>query len=128
MPTDRLPLARPPRGALTISQLMELQYGPNPSGSYFASKEELFAGWQRARERLLEQSRPGYRPMGWWAFDTDVRYPGYYLERSTLWRMPGVISAEERVTLEHEWKAAFAEARGMTARERREHFEHHDIP
>src|SRR5262249_17200900 len=127
-------------GSLSPGQLMELQYGPNPTGSYFASKEELFAGWQRARERLVEQSRAGHRPMGWWAFDTDLEYPGYYLERSTLWRMPGVISADERTVLEGEWKAEFAEAQdpdftvndgtGILAGDcaRAAHYRHHDIP
>jgi hypothetical protein len=39
-----------------------------------------------------------------------------------------VLSAAERAELEAEWKVEFEKARGMGARERREHYEHHDIP
>src|SRR5262245_45838585 len=128
-------------GSLSAGQLMELQYGPGSAGSNFSSKEELADAWQRARERLLEQSRPGHRPMGWWAFETELEHPGYYLERSTLWRATGVLSESERAALEADWKAAFAEAAQddftlndgsgellMGDCARAAHYAHHDIP
>src|SRR5262249_24115841 len=90
-------------------QMMELQYGPNLAGSLFGSREELVDAWQRTRERLLEQSNPGRRPAGFYEFEFDGRRPPYDTERSTLWRM-GLLSANEKVTLESEWKAAFQEA------------------
>jgi len=39
-----------------------------------------------------------------------------------------VLTEAERVELEAAWEVEFAAARGMGARERREHYEHHDIP
>jgi hypothetical protein len=94
---------------LSAGQMMELQYGPNLAGSLFGSREELVDAWQRARERLLEQSNPGRRPVGFYEFEFDGRRPPYDTERSTLWRM-GLLSANEKIALESEWKAAFQEA------------------
>jgi hypothetical protein len=109
--------------------MMELQYGPSPTmGSYFASREELLAGWQQARDRLLEQSNPGRRPAAFYELEWDGPRPAYAVERSVLWRTPGVLSAAERAEVEAEWKTAFVEARAMGARERREHLSHHDVP
>src|SRR5262249_32768364 len=98
-------------GDLRPAQMMELQYGPNPSmGSCFASREELVDAWQQARDRLLEQSNPGRRPQAYYEFEFDGPRPPYDLERSTLWRM-GLLSVDEKAALEAEWKAAFQEAR-----------------
>jgi hypothetical protein len=126
---------------LSAGQMMELQYGPSPfAGSLFASREELEQAWQQAREHLLEGCRPGRRVAGWWEFEATISYPGYGSERSVLWRMD-LLSADERVTLETEWKAAFREAQApdFTLNDgsgeilvgdcaRRAHFAHHDIP
>jgi hypothetical protein len=65
--------------------------------------------------------------MGWWEFETDLAHPGYFHERSTLWRA-GVLTEAERAEVEHAWRVEFDAARGMDARERREHLEHHDVP
>jgi hypothetical protein len=68
--------------------------------------------------------------MAWWCFEAPggLKYPGYYSERSTLWRA-GVLGSEERLEVEAEWRHDFDDAaRRMSARERREHYEHHDIP
>src|SRR5215831_9251375 len=94
---------------LSSGQMMELQYGPSHGGSLFGSREELVGAWQRARERLLEQSNPGRRPAGFYEFEWDGRRPAYDVERSTLWRM-GLLSADEKATLEREWKADFETA------------------
>ena len=94
---------------LSAAQMMELQYGPSHGGSLFNSREELVDAWQRARERLLEQSNPGRRPAGFYEFEWDGRRPAYDVERSTLWRM-GLLSADEKATLEREWKADFETA------------------
>jgi hypothetical protein len=80
--------------------------------------------------------------MGWWEFEAgDLKHPGYFHERSTLWRAAGVLSEAERAGLEHEWRAAFEEAqaadfsvnsgdaellKGDLARAA--HYAHHDIP
>jgi hypothetical protein len=71
----------------------------------------------------------GRRPRGWWEFEAgDLKHPGYFHEKSVLWRAPGVLSESERAEVEREWMVEFAKARGMGAQERREHHEHCDIP
>jgi len=111
MPTERVPLQRPRRGHVGPNVLQELQYGP-PSpylGSVFTSREELEDAWQRAREWLMAISNPGRRPAAFY----EIEHPGvrrsYDTERSDLWRK-GLLTAEETVTLEHEWKAEFKKA------------------
>ena len=70
----------------------------------------------------------GRRPMGWWEFEAgDLKHPGYFRERSALWRA-GVLSDDEKAFLERDWRREFDAAREKDARERREHYEHHDIP
>ena len=141
MPTERVPLQRPRRGHVTNAQWWELRLGPNPSGSVFTSKEELKSAWERAREGMMAFLNPGRRAMGWWEFDAEgLRYPGYDLERSVLWRA-GKLRADERLTLEREWRAEFETAqapdfmlndgsgellKGDCARAA--HYRHHDIP
>ena len=110
MPTERVPLQRPRRGHVGPNVLQELQYGPSPYlGSVFASREELVDAWQRARERLMAISNPGRRPAAFY----EIEHPGvrrsYDTERSDLWRK-GLLTAEETVTLEREWKAEFKKA------------------
>jgi hypothetical protein len=110
MPTERVPLQRPRRGHVGSQALQELQFGPSPYlGSVFASREELVDAWQRARERLMAMSNPGRRPAAFY----EIEHPGvrrsYDTERSDLWRK-GLLTAEETVTLEREWKAEFAKA------------------
>jgi len=66
--------------------------------------------------------------MGWWEFEAgDLKHPGYFRERSALWRA-GVLSDDEKAFLERDWRREFDAAREKDARERREHYEHHDIP
>jgi hypothetical protein len=76
----------------------------------FTSREELKSAWERAREGMMAFLSPGRRAMGWWEFDAEgLKHPGYHLERSTLWRA-GKLSADEKVTLEAEWKVEFEAA------------------
>jgi len=116
---------------LTLSELQELWLGAHPtSGSHFCSREELVAAWEAGRAVVMRLwGSHGRRPMGWWEFESgDLEHPGYFRERSTLWRAAGVLSEAERNELEVEWRRTFDAARGMSARERREHFEHCDVP
>ena len=114
---------------LTFSELQELWLGPDPTtGSCFCTREELVAAWAAGSAVVMRLwGSHGRRPQAWWAFETDLPYPGYYRERSTLWRA-GVLGSEERTELEAEWRRDFDAARGMSARERREHYEHCDVP
>ena len=113
---------------LTYTELMELWLGPNPTGSCFCSREELVAAWAAGRAVVMRLwGSDGRRPMAWWQFDTELRYPGHCREKSFLWQH-GILGPEERLEVEAGWRQAFDEARRMGARERREHYEHHDIP
>jgi hypothetical protein len=114
---------------LTYSELQELWLGPSHDGSCFNSREELVAAWSRGRSLVMRLwGSHGRRPQAWWEFDTDLKYPGYFRERSVLWRTPGVLSQQERTELECEWRREYDAARGMGARERRDHLAHHDVP
>jgi hypothetical protein len=107
----------------------------------FTSKEALKSAWERAREGMMAFLSPGRRAMAWWEFDAEgLKYPGYDLERSTLWRADK-LSADEKVTLEAEWKAEFDRAQpdDFTVNDgsdellkgdcaRAAHYRHHDIP
>src|SRR5262249_47767818 len=78
-------------------------------------------------------------PQGFYEFEFDGPRPPYDLERSTLWRKE-LLTAEEKVTLENEWKVEFqrAQASDFTLHDgnevltgdcaRTEHYRHHDIP
>lgn len=115
-------------GDLSPSEAMELWLGPGHNGSHFDSREALQAAWETNRDELMARwGSHGRRPAAFYEFEFDGVRPSYATERSTLWRI-GLLSAEERSELEAEWAQAFAQARGMDARERREHYEHHDIP
>ena len=114
--------------ALSPSQAMELWLGPGHAGSLFNSREELEAAWTANRDELMARwGSHGRRPAAFYEFEFVGVRPSYATERSTLWRA-GLLAAEERSEVEAEWEAAFAEARGMDARARREHYAHHDIP
>jgi hypothetical protein len=101
-------------GELSAGQKMELIYGPSPAtGSYFDSREALQAAWTQMRDELLARSNPGRRPAIWWELEAralGLKWPGYFNEQSYLYNKAGVLTAEERATLEREWKADFETA------------------
>jgi hypothetical protein len=111
-----------------FSQLQELWLGPHPTqGSVFNSRDELVQAWTTHRDRVMRQwGNHGRRPQGFYEFEWDGPRPAYAVERSSLWRA-GVLSEAERAELEAEWRQEFDAARGGT-RERREHYEFHDVP
>jgi hypothetical protein len=94
---------------LSPGQKMELIYGPGASGSLFRDREHLESAWAACRDELLERANPGRRPAIWWMLEATISYPGYGSERSVLWRMD-LLSADERLALETEWRAAFRES------------------
>ena len=113
---------------LDAGRAMELWLGPSHNGSLFGSREELEQAWQKHRDELMARwGSHGRRPAAFYEFEFDGVRPSYATERSTLWRI-GLLSAEERSELEAEWRREFDAARGKSASERREHYEHHDIP
>jgi hypothetical protein len=130
------------RCPIGLGEAQELWLGAGSNGSLFGSREELVAAWQRGREYIMRLwGSHGRRPMGWWEFEAgDLKHPGYFRERSALWRA-GQLTEVERAELEHEWKAAFQEAQApdftVNASDaellkgdcaRAAHYDHHDIP
>jgi len=116
---------------LTYSELQELWLGPC-NGSVFDSSAQLRDAWVRGRGVVMRLwARGGRRPQAWWflgdAASLGLTWPGYDRERSYLYAA-GVLSAEERTEVEAEWRREFDAARGMGAREGREHLEYHDVP
>jgi len=114
---------------LTLSELQELWLGAHPTtGSCFRTREELVAAWQAGRAVVMRLwGSHGRRPRGFYEFEWPGNPPAYDVERSTLWRADA-LSEAERSELEAEWRREFDAARGKSASERREHYEHHDIP
>ena len=114
---------------LDAGRMMELWLGPNPSaGSLFASREELETAWREHRSELMARwGSHARRPAAFYEFEWDGPRPAYAVERSVLWRADA-LSEAERSELEAEWRREFDAARGKSASERREHYEHHDIP
>ena len=97
-------------GELSPGAKMELWLGPNPSGSYFSSREELVQAWETHQDEIMARwGRGGRRPAGFYEFVWDGPRPPYDQERSTLWRA-GVLSVDEKVALEREWKVDFEKA------------------
>src|SRR5262249_34170199 len=91
---------------------MELWLGPSYHyGSVFESREKLYQAWIKSRDRIMERyGRHGRRPQIWWQFDSgDLKYPGYDRERSYLYEH-NVLTEQERVEVEHQWKAEFERA------------------
>jgi len=115
---------------LTLSELQELWLGGHPTtGSCFRTREELVAAWEAGRAVVMRLwARGGRRPMAWWEFEAgDLRYPGYDHEKSVLYAA-GALTEAERSELEVTWREAFDQARGKSAKERREAYEFADIP
>lgn len=116
---------------LTFSELQELWLGAC-NGSVFETLEELRDAWVRGRAVVMRLwGNGGRRPQAWWflgdAASLGLTWPGYDRERSYLYEH-GVLDQVERQRLETEWRREFDAARGMRAKERREHLEHHDVP
>jgi hypothetical protein len=93
-----------PSGELGPAELMELQLGPGQMGSRFRTREELHRAWLAGRDELLQRARIARRPQAYYEFEwPHGPRPRYDVERSTLWKL-GVLSAQERVALEAEWR------------------------
>jgi hypothetical protein len=112
MPTDRKPLHRAHRSRLDAEQEMELWLGPSHRGSAFASEADRQWAWTRHRDRLMELfARNGKRPWGWWAFETELRYPGHGREQAALYEA-GLLTEVEVAELVAQWRRDFERAQG----------------
>src|SRR5262249_22403513 len=116
---------------LTFSELQELWLGPCAGGSGFSRSEGLRAARGRGRAVCMRLwASGGKRPLAWWCLeapDMGLTWPGYFHQQSYLYAH-NALSQEERDGLEVAWWREFDAAKGMGARERREHLKHHDVP
>ena len=99
---------------LSSSEAFELWLGPHPTqGSLFGDRQALEQAWrEHGAEIMARWGRGGRRPQIWWEFEAPalgLKWPGYFNERSYL-RDAGVLAAEEKAKLEHEWKMEFERA------------------
>jgi hypothetical protein len=132
----------PSPDALSATAEMELWLAPSPRlGSAFSSREAAAAAWAVHGERLFQRwGSAGRRPQAWWAFAAPFPYPGFDVERSTLYEN-GLLTEEEARELEGYWREEFERTyrpefffcagpgeiyRGEAAR--RKHFEWADVP
>jgi hypothetical protein len=92
----------------TSLQEMELWLGPSHRiGSTFSDNEARRRAWIENRDRLLQLfAHNGRRPQAWWQFEAPFKYPGFNLERSTLWAA-GLLGAAEARELEASWREEF---------------------
>jgi hypothetical protein len=101
----------------SAGQLMEMQYGPSASGSFFKSREQLVEAWETHGPEIMARCAPGRRPAIWYemAAPPDLPRVSYFHERSALWKA-GMLEPEEKAVLEAEWKLEFEKtcAEGFT--------------
>jgi hypothetical protein len=103
----RQPKRRVDPSDITATQEMELWLGPSHNGSSFTNKEERRRLWLEHRDRLLGYwGQNGRRPQAWWEFDSPIPYPGYDVERSTLYA-ENLLAEGERAELLKYWRQQF---------------------
>jgi hypothetical protein len=121
----------------TSLQEMELWLGPSYRiGSTFSDDEQHRQLWVENRIRLMQLfAHNGRRPLAWWRYESPIPYPGFNLERSTLWTA-GLLEAAEARALEQDWREEFNRslAPGFTFQELTgwdahiAHLVFHDVP
>ena len=105
MTTNRTALRRPQRGHLNFDQYQNL-WLDCPSDA-FADDEQRCEAWTLHRERLMAFfGVHGRRPSAWWAYESPLPYPGYDLERSTLYEND-LLAPEEKAELVTGWREEF---------------------
>src|SRR5262245_18104272 len=94
----------------TSSSLQEAELWVGPShriGSTFSDDNARRRCWVENRERMMQLfAHNGRRPQAWWAFEAPFKYPGFNLERSTLWAA-GLLDKAEARQLEAHWRVEF---------------------
>src|SRR6516225_8725444 len=110
MPTNRTPIQR--RRQMSFSEEMALEFGDSPPTT-FATDQERRAAWEQHRDYLMAKCDRGWRPAAWWDYDAPrlgvrrPRDPEY--EKAALWEA-GLLTPEEKATLERDWRQHFDEA------------------
>ena len=108
MTTNRTPIRRASRGALSSDQEQCLWLGVGRNGFPFEDEEQAKELWERHKPRLMEaHARNGHRPYAWWMYDAPegLEYD-YETERSTLFEA-GLLEPEEAAALVASWRAEF---------------------
>jgi hypothetical protein len=99
-------MARP---VLSAAERLALEWGVD----FYRSEEARRAGWERHRERLLEECDDGWRPAAWWTYEAPrlgvLRPREREYEKATLWEA-GLLYTEEAAALETRWREQFARA------------------
>lgn len=105
---------QPDPDKLSSDQRTFLLYGPDDRcGDAFDTEEEVRAAWEAHKEHLLADYAIGRRPWAWRVFDRpEVPWKGYDRERAINWRA-GVLSPEERIAVEREWREDFLRGRDL---------------
>jgi hypothetical protein len=92
----------------TSLQEAELAWGVSPRiGPTVQDEDEARRLWVQNRARFMQLfAHGGRRPMAWWRFEAPFKYPGFHLERSTLWAA-GLLEPAEARELEASWREEF---------------------
>jgi hypothetical protein len=95
---------------LSYWEQLDLEYGPDDHRPGFRDEDERRAAWIQHRHWLMARCKFGWRPDGWWSFESTVPRPDdYERERALLWEH-NLLSPEERAELETEWREEFEHA------------------
>jgi len=121
----------------TSLQEMELWLGSSPrQGSLFSDNDARRRAWFENRDRLMGYwACNGRRPQAWWRYESPIPWPGFNLERSTLFAA-GLLSPAEAFELEASWYEEFNRSlapdftfQGLTGREAHiANLVFHDVP
>lgn len=100
---------------LSSDQRTFLLYGPDDRcGDAFDTEGQVEAAWEKHKERILADYAVGRRPWAWRVFDRpDLPWKGYDRERAINWRAANVLTPEEKVQLEAQWRKDFEVGRDL---------------
>ena len=74
---------------------------------FYATEDDRREGWERHRERLLDECHDGWRPLCWWLYDAPIERPDDpNYAAATLWEHK-LLYPDEVVMLERRWREHF---------------------
>lgn len=89
---------------------MSLEMGESDDHPYYRSDDERRAGWERHRDRLLDECDDGGRPNAWWDYDSPIPKPRDPEDaRAALWEAK-LLAPNEVAMLEARWREHFDRA------------------
>ena len=111
----REPSAATPPDRLNHEQDISLTYGDFVGREAFGSDAERRAAWLRHRDELLQHCPAGWRPMGWWDYESPVQPRDYNNAAATLFEND-LLSEEELRQLMVKWREGFERAQAPNFR------------